>query len=98
MNKNNFTIPEIKFEKDHIHFNYPLAQSVTNVLAKLKQYLAFHIWQDLLYKTVYEAIFGKIRTFWSCGYFASSIIQVSSDFSEIHSKPRFSIMRDVFIR
>jgi REP element-mobilizing transposase RayT len=67
ISKNNFTITEIKSEKDHIQLpvNYPPIQSVTNVFAKHKQYSAFYIWHNPHCEIVYETIFGKVRRFWT---------------------------------
>lgn len=77
--KNNFTITEMESENDHIHLlvNYPPTQSVTNIVTRLKQYSTFHIWPDPLSEAVLRSDFWKERTFWSDGYFASSIGQAS---------------------
>lgn len=77
--KNNFTITEMECEKDHIHLlvNYPPAQSITSIVARLKQYSTYHIWHNPLYETILQSNFWKERTFWSDGYFASSIGQAS---------------------
>jgi REP element-mobilizing transposase RayT len=70
---------EIECVKDHIHLlvSYPPKQSVTNIVTKLKECSTFHIWLDPHCEIVYKAIFGKVRTFWSLGYFAASTGQAS---------------------
>ncbi|MDR1656881.1 MAG: transposase, partial [Deltaproteobacteria bacterium] len=43
----------------------------------MKQYSTYHIWRNPLYKPILQQHFWKERTFWSDGYFVSSIGQAS---------------------
>ena len=77
--KHNFDIYESECDKDHIHLlvSYLPTQSIFNIVSRLKQHSTFHIWRNHLHEPILRRNFWKERTFWSDGYFASSIGQAS---------------------
>jgi len=51
--------------------------NLSDYVRTLKSYTTFHIWQK--YSSYLSRCFWKERTFWSDGYFISSIGEVSRD-------------------
>lgn len=74
-----WTILEIETDRDHVHFllRYHPTESVTNIVRAVKQLTTNRLWRA--HSKYLRTHFWKERTFWSDGYFASSIGQVSSD-------------------
>lgn len=77
--KHNIIIKEMEVDKDHIHYlieaepNY----SISKIVNLLKSYTTFHIWN--IYSNYLFTQFWKERTFWTDGYFACSIGNVSKN-------------------
>lgn len=77
--ENDFEIIEMEVDKNHVHLlvNYKPTQSVLDVVRLLKQLSTFRIWrQNNNYRHLSKQ-FWKEQTFWSDGYFACSIGNVS---------------------
>ena len=70
-------IIRMETDKDHIHIllQYNPADSITKVASLLKQYTTYYLWRQ--YGPVLRKHYWKEHTFWSDGYFAASIGQVS---------------------
>ncbi|MGV8146233.1 MAG: IS200/IS605 family transposase [Alkaliphilus sp.] len=75
--KHNFKIVEIETDEDHIHLliSYKPKQSILEIVRHLKQQTTFYIWKEQ--EDYLEKHFWKERTFWSDGYFACSVGNVS---------------------
>jgi putative transposase len=79
-----FGIVEMEIDKDHIHLlvEYNPAQSVLELVRLIKQITTYRIWrQNDNYKYLSKQFWIE-KTFWSDGYFACSIGQVSKDIIE----------------
>ena len=68
----------IETDKDHIHFllSYDTADRVCDIVKIVKQETTYHLWQK--YSSVLSKQYWKEKTFWSDGYFACSIGEISS--------------------
>ena len=77
----NITIIEINVDKDHIHIliKYDPTESVVSIVRSFKQISTFRIWRQNNNNSILNKYFLKERTFWSDGYFACSIGNVSID-------------------
>ena len=77
-NTRGYEIIAIETDKDHIHFllSYDTADRVCNIVKIVKQETTYHLWQK--YSSVLSKQYWKEKTFWSDGYFACSIGEVSS--------------------
>ena len=77
-NTRGYEIIAIETDKDHIHFllSYDTADRVCDIVKIIKQETAYHLWQK--YSSVLSRQYWKEKTFWSDGYFACSIGEVSS--------------------
>ena len=77
-NTRGYEIIAIETDKDHIHFllSYDTADRVCDIVKIIKQETAYHLWQK--YSSVLSKQYWKEKTFWSDGYFACSIGEVSS--------------------
>ena len=77
-NTRRYEIIAIKTDKDHIHFllSYDTADRVYDIVKIVKQETTYHLWQK--YSSVLSKQYWKEKTFWSDGYFACSIGEVSS--------------------
>ena len=73
-----YEIIAIETDKDHIHFllSYDTADRVCDIVKIVKQETTYHLWQK--YSSVLSKQYWKEKTFWSDGYFAYSIGEVSS--------------------
>lgn len=78
--EHNVNILEMEVDKDHIHLliQYNPTQSILEIVHMFKQISTYRIWHSQ-YKPLLRKHFWKEHTFWSDGYFASSIGQVSED-------------------
>lgn len=78
-NTSNFKIQEIEVDKDHIHLLIESVPniSVTQIVRKLKQESTISIWKH--FPLILNKNFWKEQTFWSDGYFASTIGQASEE-------------------
>ena len=77
-NTRGYEIIAIETDKDHIHFllSYNTADRVCDIVKIVKQETTYHLWQK--YSSVLSRQYWKEKTFWSDGYFACSIGEVSS--------------------
>ncbi|MFC4284813.1 IS200/IS605 family transposase [Catenibacterium sp. GCM10023432] len=77
-NTRGYEIIAIETDKDHIHFllSYDTADRVCNIVKIVKQETTYHLWQR--YSSVLSKQYWKEKTFWSDGYFACSIGEVTS--------------------
>lgn len=79
-----FEIIEVEVDKDHLHLlvsDNP-TQSILDVVRLLKQMSTFRIWRQNNNNLHLSKQFWKERTFWSDGYFACSIGNVSKEIIE----------------
>lgn len=80
--KYGYTIIQMETDKGHVHIllEYNPNVSVSDIVKQLKQYSTYQMWQhhgEYLFKQ-----YWKHKTFWSDGYFACSIGQVSQEIIE----------------
>ena len=77
-NTRDYEIIAIETDKDHIHFllSYDTADRVCDIVKIVKQETTYYLWQK--YSSVLSKQYWKENTFWSDGYFACSIGEVSS--------------------
>ena len=82
--ENNFRIEEMEVDKDHIHLlvKYAPSQSVLEIVRLLKQISTYRIWRKANNSTYLQKYLWKENTFWSDGYFACSVGQVSKSVIE----------------
>ncbi len=78
-NRYNFEIVEMEVDKDHIHLliSYEPKTSILEIVRLLKQMTTYHIWREQ--EEYLSQHFWEERTFWSDGYFACSIGNVSKE-------------------
>ena len=77
-NTRGYEIIAIETDKDHIHFllSYDTADRVCDIVKIIKQETTYYLWQK--YSSVLSKQYWKEKIFWSDGYFACSIGEVSS--------------------
>ena len=77
-NTRGYKIIAIETDKDHIHFllSYDTTDRVCDIVKIVKQETTYHLWQK--YSSVLSKQYWKEKIFWSDGYFACSIGEVSS--------------------
>lgn len=82
--KYDIQIIEIEVDKNHIHLliRYPPTKSIFEVVRLLKQISTYRIWRLSNNKEYLFKHFWKEQTFWSDGYFACSIGNVSKEIIE----------------
>lgn len=75
---NGWKIIAIETDKDHIHFlvGYDTIDRVCNIVKIIKQETTHYLWQK--YNNFLSKQYWKKKLFWSDGYFACSIGEVSS--------------------
>ena len=75
--KYEFEIVEMEVDKNHIHLliSYNPNQSILEIVRHLKQQSTYYLWKEE--EAYLQKEFWKERTFWSDGYFACSIGNVS---------------------
>ena len=71
--KKDFKIEEINSDLNHIHIliSYDPKISISSIVRSLKQETTFYIWKKC--NNYLSKIFYKEKTFWSDGYFVSSV-------------------------
>ncbi len=76
-----FEIMEKEVDKDHIHLlvNYNPTQSILEIVRWIKQISTYRIWRQNNNHISLQKQFWKERTFWSDGYFACSIGNISKE-------------------
>ena len=77
-NTRGYEIIVIETDKDHIHFllSYDATDRVCDIVKIVKQETTYYLWQK--YNSVLSKQYWKKKIFWSDGYFACSIGEVSS--------------------
>lgn len=78
-NEKKFTIVTMEVDKDHIHLlvSYNPIMSILDIVRCLKQISTYRIWRQNENHLYLSKQFWKEKTFWSDGYFACSIGNVS---------------------
>ena len=73
-----YEILAMKTDKDHIHFliGYDCTDCVANIVKIVKQKTTYLLWQK--YSRYLSKCYWKKKIFWSDGYFACSIGEVST--------------------
>ena len=76
-----FEILESEVDQDHIHIliRYPPTKSILEIVRLLKQISTYSIWRQNNNSLNLQKYFWKKRVFWSSGYFACSIGNVSKE-------------------
>ena len=77
-NANGYEIIAMETDKDHIHFllSYDTTDRICNIVKTVKQQTTYYLWQK--YDSFLSKQYWKKKIFWSDGYFACSIGEVSS--------------------
>ena len=77
-NTRGYEIIAMETDKDHIHFllSYDATARVCDIVKIVKQETTYYLWQK--YNSVLSKQHWKKKIFWSDGYFACSIGEVSS--------------------
>ena len=77
-NTRGYEIIAMETDKDHIHFllSYDATDRVCDIVKIVKQETTYYLWQK--YNSVLPKQYWKKKIFWSDGYFACSIGEVSS--------------------
>lgn len=76
-NRHDVVIHSMECDKDHIHYLIETTPNVciSNIVRAMKSYTTYHIWKE--YNQFLSRIFWKEKTFWTDGYFITSIGNVS---------------------
>ena len=76
--QNHWDIIAMETDKDHIHIllEYDANERICDIICTIKQRTTHWLW--IRYKTLLSRHYWKKHTFWSDGYFACSIGEVSS--------------------
>ena len=74
---NGWDIIAMEIDKDHVHFlvSYDTIDRVCDIIKVVKQQTTYYLWQK--YSSFLSKQYWKKKTFWSEGYFACSIGEVS---------------------
>ena len=77
--KHNVVIHYMETDKDNIHYMIETTPNInlSNIVKTMKSYITYHIWEK--YSAYLSKCFWKERTFFSDGYFISSIGNVSQE-------------------
>ena len=77
--KYGYSIIKMETDKDHIHYMIETepAMSVSKLVNLMKSYTTYHIWER--YPNYLRKHFWKEHTFWTDGYFACSVGNVSEE-------------------
>ena len=77
-NTRGYEIIAMETDKDHMHFliSYDTTDRVCDIVKIVKQETTYYLWQK--YGSFLSKQYWKKRIFWSDGYFACSIEEVSS--------------------
>ena len=77
-NTRGYEIIAMETDQDHIHFllSYDATDRVCDIVKIVKQETTYYLWQK--YNSVLSKQYWKKKIFWSDGYFACSIGEVSS--------------------
>lgn len=76
--QNNWTVIAMETDKDHIHIllEYDTTERVCDIISILKRQTTYYLWNR--YGTYLSRQYWKKHIFWSDGYFACSIGEVTS--------------------
>lgn len=76
--QNNWTVIAMETDKDHIHLllEYDTTERVCDIISILKRQTTYYLWNR--YGTYLSRQYWKKHIFWSDGYFACSLGEVSS--------------------
>lgn len=76
--KYNYEIIAMETDTDHIHFliSYDTTDSICEIVKRIKQETTYRLWQK--HSLTLSKKYWKKKIFWSDGYFACSIGEVSS--------------------
>ena len=76
--QNNWTVIAMETDKDHIHIllEYNTTERVCDIISILKRQTTYYLWNQ--YGTYLSRQYWKKHIFWSDGYFACSIGEVTS--------------------
>lgn len=76
--QNNWIVIAMETDKDHIHIllEYDTTERVCDIISILKRQTTYYLWNQ--YGTYLSRQYWKKHIFWSDGYFACSIGEVSS--------------------
>lgn len=76
-----FEIIEMEVDKDHVHLlvSYNPTQAILDIVRLLKQMSTYRIWRQNNNYLYLSKQFWKEKTFWSDGYFACSIGNISKE-------------------
>ena len=77
--KYNYEIIAMETDIDHIHFliSYDTTDSICEIVKRIKQETTYRLWQK--HSLMLSKKYWKKKIFWSDGYFACSIGEVSSE-------------------
>ena len=77
--KHNVVIHYMEVDKDHIHYMIETTPNInmSNFIRTMKSYITYHIWE--IYSNYLQYHFWKEKTFFSDGYFLSTIGNVSRE-------------------
>ena len=77
-NTRGYEIIAMETDKDHIHFllSYDRTDRACDIVKIVKQETTYYLWQK--YNSILSKQYWKKKIFWSDGYFACSIGEVSS--------------------
>lgn len=80
--KKHWYIRRMETDKDHVHIllQYTPTDTVSQIVSTTKSYSTYHIWKK--HNEYLKNYFWKENTFWSDGYFACSIGNVSKEIVE----------------
>lgn len=75
--KNGWKILAMETDVDHIHalLEYDTTESICDIVKELKQKSTYYLWEQ--FASVLKSEYWKKKIFWSDGYFACSIGEVS---------------------
>ena len=76
-NSNSWNIIAMETDKDHVHFlvSYDAMDRICDIIKVIKQQTTYYLWQK--YSDFLSKQYWKKKIFWSDGYFACSIGEVS---------------------
>lgn len=77
--KHNISIKYMETDKDYIHYMIETEpkMSISKAVNLMKSYTTYHIWK--MYQSFLSKHFWKEHTFWTDGYFACSVGNVSEE-------------------
>lgn len=83
-----FEIIEMEVDKDHIHLllKYPPTKSILDVVRLFKQISTYRLWRQNNNNIYLRKHFWSENTFWSDGYFACSVGNISKDIIQKYIK------------